>query len=72
MALTDGEKTNYQTLMDAFNNNDVAMVETTRKDTGARAILLCAMGWDTKTEEYTMSPFAEMIPGDPLEIYEEP
>jgi hypothetical protein len=70
MAIEKGYKTNFETLQRAFANGDAALVETTRKGTDEKVVLICAIGRDG--EEFVISPFAEMCNGDPFELYEAP
>lgn len=70
MPISQGHKTNFATLKEAFRNGDVALVETKRISDGESVVLICAMGRDG--EEIIMSPFAEMCAGNPFEMYEAP
>jgi len=70
MPLNEAEKANFETLQGAFEDGNVALLETTRIDDGSRAVLLCAIGY--VDEEYLFTPFAEMVDGNPYEIYTPP
>lgn len=71
--LTDHEKTNFSTLKRAANFDDLAILETHRISDGKRVVLLCAVSPPGgKRNTYDISPFAEMIDGNPYELYEPP
>lgn len=70
MAIAPGFKTNMETLATAFEHGDNALVECTRKSDGKTVVLLCAIGFDGV--EYQITPFAEMIDGNPFELYNPP
>lgn len=63
-------KTNLETLKTAFNYDDVALMECQRKSDGATVVVLCAVSHDGK--EIAFTPFAEMVNGNPFEIYSPP
>lgn len=71
MAIEKGYKTNFETLQKAFANGDVALVETKRAGTGEKVVLLCAMRAN-EDETITPVPLAEMVSGNPYELYEDP
>lgn len=70
MALKEGDKANFRTLLRAARGNHLAVLETTRKADGSYVALLCAVVWNGT--DYEITPFAEMLPGDPFEIYTDP
>ena len=67
MALGNGDKHNFETLKLACKNNDLALVQSTRKADGKKVALVCAVGKDGK--EYVFSPVAVMIEGNPYEDF---
>jgi hypothetical protein len=69
--INDHEKTNFNTLLKAAENGDLALVETTRKRGGARVILLCAMNRDDDGI-WRPVPLAELVRGNPFKIYNDP
>jgi hypothetical protein len=69
--LTDGHKANFTTLKRAFTNGDLALVSAIRKADQKSVALVCAM----QTNEdgtITPMPLAEMVNGNPFELYEDP
>ena len=70
MALRQGDKRNFETLLEAATNGDLALVSTIRKADGAKVALLCAMGRDGS--DYYPAPLAVMIEGNPYELFENP
>jgi hypothetical protein len=70
MVLPKHHATNLETLREAFKQNAVCVMECRRKSDGATVALLCAVGWDGK--EYAFSPFAEMVNGNPFDLYDPP
>ncbi len=69
--INDHEKTNFNTLLRAADNGDLALVETTRKKGGARVLLLCAMNRD-EDGIWRPVPLAELVRGNPFKIYKAP
>lgn len=70
MALKPGDRTNFNTMLRAHSENALALVESRDKD-GRYVALVCAM---QENEDGTISPipFAEMIRGNPFELYADP
>lgn len=63
-------KPNFRTLKEACKDGNLALVECKRKSDGRVVAMVCAMGWDGK--EYQMVPLAEMVYGNPYEMYDPP
>ena len=61
---------NFDTLCKAFASNDTCLMECKRKRDGEVVNLICAVHFDGK--EYAMTPFAEMVSGNPFEDYYPP
>ena len=61
---------NLETLTRAFAEDAVALVECQRVADDETVVMLCAVGFDGK--EYVMTPFAEMVAGNPFELYRPP
>lgn len=61
---------NLDTLKRVFSDGAAALVECQRKSDGAVVAMLCAVGYDGK--EYQITPFAEMVNGNPFEMYAPP
>lgn len=72
MSITDVERKNYDTLMRAAKDGNVALVECTDKRTGERVPVLCAMGWDADKQEHLITPFALLFDGTQYEWLEPP
>lgn len=70
MALKQGDKANFRTLLRAARAGHLGLVETTDKATGEYRALLCAIVWDG--EHYQVTPFGHMVTGDPNDIYTDP
>jgi hypothetical protein len=76
MALTDGEKKNFDTLQLAQANGDLCLVETTIKGTGERVVLICAMNIseDDGVPVYEPLPLGELYTKElhPYDVYDSP
>lgn len=71
--LRDDEKTNFDTLKRAADQGCMALLESHRISDGKRVALVCAVSPPHGEQEtYDITPFAEMIEGNPFEIYEPP
>ena len=68
--INDAVKTNFDTLCKAFGGNETCLMECKRKKDNEVVYLVCAMHFDGK--EYAMTPFAEMVSGNPFEDYYPP
>lgn len=66
MAIPEGCKANFSTLLRAVHCGDTALLECTDKETGKPVIVICAMsaGEDGMID---MLPLAKMFDGDPFE-----
>lgn len=67
MPLAPGHKTNLNTIIRAAKAGHLAVLECKRRSDGAIVPLLVTVSWDGR--EYTMTPFAEMVQGNPFELY---
>lgn len=72
MALREGDKHNFQTLLRAAANGDLALVESRRISNGEYVALLAAVFQEQPGGEVTIVPLGEMVGGDPYELYEDP
>ena len=70
MPISAAAKANFETLLEAFRCDDVCLAECTRKRDGATVNMICAVAWDG--EAYALTPFAEMVDGNPFELYDPP
>lgn len=70
MAIAEGYKHNFNTLLRAVSNGDAALLETTEKATGKPAIIVVAVAFDGK--EYQLTPMARMFDGNPYDELDPP
>jgi hypothetical protein len=71
VALTEGETTNFDTLKQAAENDDLALVRSAWQATQEPCALVCAVTtYEDNSVELT--PFAVLIDGDPYELFEAP
>lgn len=68
--INESHTTNFNTLCGAIKNGEVCLMECKRKSDGEVVNLICTIYFDGK--EYTMTPFAEMVSGNPFEDYYPP
>ncbi len=69
MAFSEAYIANFNTLVRAAKNDDLALMECTDRATGVvRAVLCCAM--QHKDGTIDMVPFGHLCPGNPYEAYE--
>jgi hypothetical protein len=61
---------NFETLRQAFLNNDVCLMDCVEKATGEHVAVICAMVKDK--DEYSFTPFARFFNGNPFEMLESP
>lgn len=64
-------KSNFQTILNAASNGDLALVSAIRKHDQQQVFLVCAMSRNSD-RTITPVPLAEMVNGDPFEMYEDP
>lgn len=65
--IVQGHIPNLETLKRVFANGDAALVECKRVSDGAVVAMLCAVVFDGN--QYNITPFAEMVNGNPYELY---
>lgn len=70
MALRESDKANFETLLRAARNGDLVLVETKRQSNGEYVALIVAI--EQEGETFGMTPLAEMIDGNPFELYKDP
>jgi len=68
--LRKGDKRNFQTILEAAEHGDLALVSAVRKADDADVALVCAMGRD-ETHSYPI-PIAVMVEGSPFTTYHDP
>jgi hypothetical protein len=71
MAIPKGHKQNFQTLVDAFNAGDVALMECQLSATGETVAVICAAN-RMPDGEIQFTPFAIMFNGNPYEMVNPP
>lgn len=67
MAIPDGPRANFETLIKAAKAGDLALMECTEVASGETRYVLCAVGRDG--DNYVMTPFGHLAPGNPYEAY---
>ena len=68
--IVQDHKQNFETLSQAFADGAVALMECVVKATGEKVATICAVVFDGK--EYTFTPFAIFLNGNPFELLEPP
>jgi hypothetical protein len=69
--LRKGDRTNFNSLLKAATNHDLALVSAIRKTDQKPVALVCAM---SKNDDgmITPVPFAVMVEDNPFEMFEDP
>lgn len=70
MAIPKPFRDNFNTMLKAAKNNDLALMECTDAKTGEPRYVICAVGRDG--EGYVMTPFGHLCNGNPFEEYKAP
>lgn len=72
--IAEGHKANLKTIELAAENQDLALIECQRVSDGKVVVMLAAISepYDPETGEYAITPFAEMVDGDPYKLYRAP
>lgn len=68
--IPDHIRANFQTLMRAAENGDLALMECSDAETGAPRYVICAVG--RNGGEYLFTPFGHLVEGNPYEAYHPP
>ena len=68
--IPDHIRANFQTLMRAAENGDLALMECADAETGAPRYVICAVG--RNGGEYLFTPFGHLAEGNPYEAYRPP
>jgi len=66
MAIPEGYKKNFATLIEASDNKALCLMECTDKITGKIIIAVCA-AWVDENSMYNFTPIAKMFDGNPYE-----
>lgn len=70
MAIPEGHARNFETLLQAAANGDLALLECADAMTGEPRYVICAVG--RGEGEYLLSPFGHLLDGNPFEAYVPP
>ncbi len=70
MAIPDAFRHNFQTLLRAAQQGDLALVECTDVSSGEPRYVICAVGRDAG--DYCLTPFGHLHDGNPFEAYRSP
>ena len=70
MALTTSHKANFRTILRAFANGQVALLECTIKTTGEQVAVICAVSH--VREEFAVVPLAQLFTSNPCDVLESP
>ncbi|SMF81701.1 hypothetical protein SAMN06265365_1419 [Tistlia consotensis] len=68
--IPDHIRANFQTLMRAAENGDLALMECLDAESGAPRYVICAVG--RNGGEYLLTPFGHLAEGNPYEAYHPP
>ncbi|MEC9264960.1 MAG: DUF6117 family protein [Pseudomonadota bacterium] len=68
--IPDHIRANFQTLMRAAENGDLALMECADAESGAPRYVICAVG--RNGGEYLFTPFGHLAEGNPYEAYQPP
>ena len=71
MPLSDGDKANFETLRQAVQNGDVALVECQLVSTGALTAVVCAVHREPD-QSLSIVPIAQLFAGDPYTLLNPP
>lgn len=66
--LNDAEKANFETLLRAAENGDLALLSGADAETGEHRAILAAVH-QTEDGDYQITPFGNLAPGSPFEAY---
>lgn len=70
MSIPDHARANFQTLLRAAADGNLALLECTDAATGAPRYVICAVGRDG--EEFLFTPFGHLAEGNPYDAYVPP
>ncbi|ASY46027.1 MAG: hypothetical protein ABS86_00290 [Sphingobium sp. SCN 64-10] len=70
MAIPDNLRTNFQTLLRAAGDGNLALMECQDTQTGEPRFVICAVGRDGS--DYVMTPFGHLVEGNPYDAYVPP
>ena len=67
MSIPDHARANFQTLLGAAANGDLALMECSDAATGETRYVICAVGRDGV--DFVFTPFGHLADGDPYDAY---
>jgi hypothetical protein len=67
MAIPDYLRTNFQTLLRAAGDGNLALMECQDAQTGEPRFVICAVG--RNGSDYVMTPFGHLVEGNPYDAY---
>ncbi|WMS43149.1 DUF6117 family protein [Acuticoccus sp. MNP-M23] len=70
MSIPDHARANFQTLLRAAADGNLALLECADAETGAVRYVICAVGRDGG--EFLFTPFGHLADGNPYEAYRPP
>jgi hypothetical protein len=70
MSIPDHARANFQTLLRAAADGNLALLECADAETGAVRYVICAVGRDGG--EFLFTPFGHLADGNPYETYRPP
>lgn len=70
MSIPDHARANFQTLLRAAADGNLALLECADAETGAARYVICAVGQEGG--EFLFTPFGHLADGNPYEAYRPP
>ena len=67
MSIPDHARANFQTLLRAAEDNNLALMECEDAKTGETRYVICAVGQDGA--DYVFTPFGHLADGNPYDAY---
>jgi hypothetical protein len=67
MSIPDHIRTNFNTLLRAASDGNLALMECTDTVTGEARYVVCAVG--REGTDYVFTPFGHLAPGNPYDAY---
>ena len=67
MSIPTYARNNFQTLLRAASDGNLALMECLDMVTGSPRYVICAVGWDNG--DYVFTPFGHLADGNPFEAY---
>jgi hypothetical protein len=68
MAIPEGYRANFETLLKVAKNEDLALVECTNKTTGKPAYVIAAVNGVGPDNKMELVPLAQLFDGSPYEM----